>query len=326
MALSNMEVFINNATDLVQEKIGQQIDKFNAASNGTILLSADGFSGDFFQRSFYNTLSAAGRRVDRYATNNAVSATALSQAKGSDVKVAGGFGPVLFEPSQMSWIKSNEVEALRVISNSMMEYIMQDQLNTSIAALVGAISNQSTATNDVSAGTGVAGAVTQANLNTTDALFGDSSQNLAGRFMTGTAYHRLIGEALTNANTLFQAGNITVVNILNKPVIVTDAPSLRAAGTPNLQKVLNLASGAIRVGNTSDLITNVQTTNGKERIETTMQGDYSFTLSMLGYTWDETNGGKSPLDAEIATGTNWDLIVNDIKHSAGTILIADEAK
>lgn len=326
MALSNMQVFIDNARELVVEKLGQQIDKFNQASNGTILLSADGFSGDFFQRSFYNTLSAAGRRVDRYAANGAVAATNLSQSKGSDVKVAGGFGPVLFEPSQLTWIKTNEIEALRVISNSMMEYIMQDQLNTSIAALVAAISNQASATNNVSAGAGVLGGVTQSNLNTTDAKFGDASMNLVGRFMTGTAYHRLIGEAITNANTLFQAGNITIVNILNKPVIVTDAPALREAGTPNLQKVLNLASGAIKVGNTSDLITNVQTTNGKERIETTMQGDYSFTLSMLGYSWDETNGGKSPLDAEIATGTNWDLIVNDIKHSAGTILIADEAK
>lgn len=322
MALSNMQVFIDNARELVVEKLGQQIDKFNQASNGTILLSADGFSGDFFQRSFYNTLSAAGRRVDRYATNNAVSATNLSQSKGSDVKVAGGFGPVLFEPSQLTWIKTNEIEALRVISNSMMEYIMQDQLNTSIAALVAAISNQAAATNDVSASAGLS----QAGLNSTDAKFGDSSQNLVARFMTGTAYHKLINEALTNANTLFQAGNITVVNILGKPVIVTDAPALREAGTPNKQKVLSLATGAIKVGNTTDLITNVETTNGKERIETTMQGDYSFTLSMLGYGWDETNGGKSPLDAEIATGSNWDLMVNDIKHSAGTIFIADEAQ
>jgi len=322
MALVNMEVFIDNARELVVEKLGQQIDKFNAASNGTIMLSADGFSGDFFQKSFYNTLQTAGRRVDRYAANSAVATTALSQDKYSAVKVAGGFGPVGIEPSQMSWIQSNEIEALNVFSNSMMEYIMSDQLNTSIAALVGAISNQASATNDISATAGLS----QSALNSTDAKFGDASMNLQARFMTGTAYHKLIGEAITNTNQLFQAGNITIVNILNKPVIVTDSPALREAGTPDKQKVLNLASGAIKVGNTSDLITNVDTTNGKQRIETTMQGDYSFTLEMLGYGWDETNGGKSPLDAELATGTNWDLFVNDIKHSAGTILIADEAK
>lgn len=322
MALVNMQVFIDNARELTVEKLGQQIDKFNQASNGTILLSSEGFSGDFFQTSFYNTLQSAGRRVDRYASNNAVATTALSQDKYSDVKVAGGFGPVGIEPSQMTWINTNEIEALNVFSTSMMEYIMADQLNTSLLALTGAISNQANATNDVSASAGLS----QSALNSTDALFGDSSMNLQARFMTGTAYHKLIGEAITNSNQLFQAGNITIVNILNKPVIVTDSPALREAGTPNKQKVLSLANGALRVGGTSDLITNVETTNGKERIETTMQGDYSFTMSMKGYGWDEANGGKSPIDSEIGTGTNWDLFVNDIKHSAGTILIADEAQ
>lgn len=322
MALVNMQVFIDNARELTVEKLGQQIDKFNQASNGAVQLSADGFSGDFFQRSFYNTLTSAGRRVDRYATNAAVSATALSQSKYSDVKVGGGFGPVIIEPAQMTWINSSEVEALRVFSNSMSEYIMADQLNTALLSLVGAISNQAAATLDDSANTGV----NQSNLNKTDALFGDSSQNLVARFMTGTAYHKLIGDAITNTNNIFQAGNIRIVDILGKAIIVTDAPALRAAGTPDKQKVLSLATGAIKVGNTSDLVTNVSTLNGKERIETTMQGDYTFTLSMLGYGWDETNGGKSPIDSELGTGTNWDLFVNDIKHSAGTIFIGDEAK
>ena len=49
-------------------------------------------------------------------------------------------------------------------------------------------------------------------------------------------------------------------------------------------------------------------------------------MKMLGYSWDVANGGKSPTDAEIATGTNWDLYVTDVKNSAGVITIGDEAK
>ena len=123
MALINMQVFIDNARELVFEKLGQQIEKFNAASNNTLQLTSDGFSGDFFERSFYNSLTASRRRVDRYATNANVSATALSQSKAVEVKVAGGFGPIVFEPSQMAWINSNPAEALNVISNSMVEAI-----------------------------------------------------------------------------------------------------------------------------------------------------------------------------------------------------------
>lgn len=322
MALTNMQVFIDNARELVVEKLGQQIALFNAASNNTINLSADGFSGDFFERSFYNSLVSSKRRVDRYASNADVSATALAQSKAVEVKVAGGFGPIIFEPSQMAWINSNPAEALNVISNSMSEAILSDQVNTAIAALVAAISNQATATNDVSATLGVS----QVALNNTDAKFGDSSQMLICRVMRGATYHKLIGQNLTNAENLFKSGDVTVVNILGKPIVVTDAPALRVTGTPNKEIILTLASGAITIGGTSDLITNVATTNGKERIETTFQGDYTFTMKMLGYSWDTANGGKSPTDAELATGTNWDLFVTDIKHSAGVVLIGDESK
>ena len=317
MALTNMQVFVDNARELVFEKLGQQIEKFNAASNNTLQLSSDGFSGDFFERSFYNSLAASRRRVDRYAANGNVSATALAQSKAVEVKVAGGFGPIIFEPSQMAWISSNPAEALNVISNSMTEAILQDQINSAIAALVAAISNQAAAKIDVSGSS----AVTQIALNNTDAKFGDSSSLLVARIMRGATYHKLIGQNLVNASTLFNSGNVTVVDVLGKPVVVTDAPSLYVAGTPNKEIVLTLVSGAIVIGGTSDLITNVATTNGKERIETTFQGDYTFTMKMLGYSWDTANGGKSPTDAEIATGTNWDLFVTDIKHSAGVITI-----
>jgi len=90
--------------------------------------------------------------------------------------------------------------------------------------------------------------------------------------------------------------------------------------------VLTLVSGAITIGGTSDLITNVETSNGKERIETTVQADYSFTMTMLGYSWDVTNGGKSPSDADLKTGSNWTLIMNDIKHTAGVVCIGDASK
>ena len=321
MAQVNMVVFIDNARTLVFEKLGQQIEKFNAASNNTMQLSSTGFSGDFFEKSFYNSLVGSQRRVDRYAANAAVSAVELAQSKAVDVKVAGGFGPIRFEPSQMAWINSNEAEALNVISQSMVEAIMQDQINSAVAALVAAISNVALTTNDVSATAGI----TQVALNATDALFGDSSARLSARVMRGATYHKLIGQNLANAETLFNAGDVTVVDILGKPVVVTDAPALRVAGTPNKEIVLTLVTSAITIGGTSDLITNVDTSNGKERIETTFQADYTFTMEMLGYSWDVTNGGKSPTDADIATGSNWDSFVSDVKNSAGVVTIGDEA-
>ena len=322
MALSNMQVFNQYLMDATAETLGQQIDKFNAASNGAVVLTSMNFEGDFFERSFYSALHSAKRRVDRYAANGSVSSTPLAQLRESAVKVAGGFGPISFEPAQMTWIRKNEAEAIAVISAQLSGAMMQDQLNAAIAALVAAISNQAAATNDASATLGISYSA----MNNSHALFGDSSMALVAQVMNGTAYHKLVGQNLTSTPQLFQAQNVTVVDILGKPVIVTDAPALYAAGTPNKLKVLSLASGAATVMDGSDVVTNIVTSNGNARIETTMQADYSFGLALKGYTWDVTNGGKSPTDAELATGSNWDKVATDIKHTAGVITIGDASK
>lgn len=322
MSLTNMKVFNQYLMDATAETLGQQIQKFNQASNGAIVLTSMAFEGDFFQRSFYAALHTAQRRVDRYAAQSSAAATALSQLQENSVKVAGGFGPIVFEPGQMTWIQKNEAEAIAVISGQLAEAIVADQLNSGIAAGVAAISNVAGATNDVSATAGISYAA----LNTAHALFGDSSMALVAQVMNGATYHKLIGANLTNTPQLFQAQNVLVVDILGKAVVVTDAPALYEAGTPNKQKVLSLASGGITVMDGSDVITNIDTRNGQTRIETTMQADYTFGLGLKGYAWDTASGGKSPTDAELATGANWDKVVTDIKHTAGVITIGDAAK
>lgn len=322
MSLSQMQVFNKYIMPAIIETLGQQIQKFNAASGGAIMLSTGGWEGDFLQESFYAAIHSARRRVDRYASNGNATPTDLTQLKHSSVKVAGGFGPIRFEPGQMTWLNKPTAEGIEVASRNFAEALLQDQLNSAIAASVAAISNQAAATNDVSATAGL----TYSALNDAHAKFGDSSSLIVANVMTGQVYHKLIGQNLANAQQLFQYGAVTVVDILGKTVVVTDAPALYATGTPNLQKVLGLVAGAATVTDAGDVITNIDTTNGKERIETTMQVDYTFGLGLKGYTWDEVNGGKSPTDAELATGTNWDKVAADIKHTAGVIAIGDASK
>ena len=322
MALSNMKVFNEYLKRTTIETLAQDVEKFNASSAGAIRLTTQGIDGDFLQESFWAGLHGAQRRVDRYAANGNQASTPLAQKQYDSVKIAGGFGPILWEPSQLSWIQKNPEEALEVISRNLSEAIMSDQLNTAISALAAAIGNQPTATNDVSATVGV----TYVAINNAHALFGDASQRLVAQVMTGAMYHKLVGQNLANAERLFQFSGVQVVDILGKAVIITDAPALYEAGTPNKQKVLSLADGAAVVMDGSDLITNIETSNGKERIETTMQADYTFGLGLKGYTWDTANGGKSPTNAELSTGTNWDLVANSIKASAGVLTIGDAAQ
>ena len=322
MSLSQMQVFNDFIMPATIETLGQMVEKFNGASNGAIRLTTEGFTGDFLQESFFAAIHSAQRRVDRYAAQGVAAATDLTQLKHSTVKVAGGFGPIRYEPSQMTWLEKPTTEGIEVASRNFAEALMKDQLNTAIAALVAAISAQASATNDVSATAGI----NYGTMNGAHAKFGDRSGDLVAQIMTGAVYHKLIGANLTNAPQLFQAQGVRVVDILGKAVIVTDAPGLYLAGTPNKDFVLSLAPDAAIVSDGADLISNIETKNGQTRIETTMQVDYTFGLGLKGYTWDETNGGKSPTDAELATGSNWDKVASDIKHTAGVITIGDVAK
>lgn len=107
----------------------------------------------------------------------------------------------------------------------------------------------------------------------------------------------------------------------------TDATALYTAavvGPPAVsakRRVLSLTAGAATVHDTRNLVTNIDTSNGKERIETTFQIDYEFGVGLRGHAWDTANGGASPSDAALGTGSNWDKVATSIKHAAGVMSV-----
>lgn len=319
MSLSNMVVFNQYVQSATIEMLAQKVEQFNAASRNAIRLTTQGFDGDFLQESFWQSIHSAQRRVDRYAANGSVSPTALAQLQHNTVKVAGGFGPILFEPAQLTWVQKPTAEGIAVISENLAEAMLRDMLNTGIAAAVAAIEAQGSATT-YDSGTGP---ITYRDLNNAHAKFGDHSSDIICNVMDGATFHGLIDQNLANAERLFFAQGVLVVDILGRVVVVTDAPALRETGTGADAKALGLVTDAIMVHDAGDLITNVETTNGNARIETTFQADYTFGLGLKGYAWDVGNGGKSPTDVELATGSNWDKIATSIKHTAGVLALAN---
>ena len=321
MSLANMQVYNEEIIGNTVELLGQKIDMFNEASGGTVVLNSNAFRGNFDKTSFFNQIATAQRRVNRAGANAAQAATALSQGEMVGVKVAGGFGPVLFEPSQMTYLLQNPGEAITAIAEGFADALLADQLNTAVGCASAAVGNIAALVNDVSA----SGGVTQGALNNSHRKFGDMSSLLAADIMRGDVYHRLIDEAITNANRLFLSTNVQVVNILGKIVVISDIPELFVSGAATKDKVLSVTAGGIIVDNSSDIVSNLETSNGKERIETTWQADYTFGVKLKGYAWDVTNGGASPNNAALFTGGNWDKAVTDNKHTLGTLCIGDAA-
>ena len=323
MALSNMKVYEDEIYTTAIELLGEKLGLFNAASGNTIVLDAKSWRGSYTKETFYQQIATSQRRVDRTIANASQASTTLSMGETGGVKVAGGFGPVIFEPSQMSWLQRDPEEAIMVIAEGFADALLADQLNTAVGCAVAAVGNQPALVNDVSALTSGAGALTSKVLNGSHFKFGDANGMLRADIMHSAGNEVLINNALDNGERLFESSNVTVVSILGKLLIVADIPSLFVSGTPNKIKVLSLTAGGIIVDNATDIITNMETTNGNKRIETTWQADYTFGIRLKGYKWDESNGGASPDDTDLFTGTNWDLAMTDVKHTLGTLAIAD---
>tara|TARA_R110002012_G_scaffold84538_1_gene211397 strand:- start:348 stop:1319 length:972 start_codon:yes stop_codon:yes gene_type:complete len=320
MALTDMKVFNTQLQTAIVKKLNQKANLFNSMSDNALALVNEAMMGDFKEEAVWENVSNALRDVDAYAAQSSITAIGLSQSQINSVKTMKGFGPITWEPNQLTWIGKDAGEALSVISESLSMAIMQDQINKAIGCLVAAIGNEASASLDVSAVAGDEGAVSQLNLNRTHALFGDSSSNLIVQIMTGATSHKLYGQALNNGAQLFSEGTVRVIDILGKKSIITDSPAL-TAGTK--ERVLTLSPMAGVIASNGDFRSSIVEGAGQTRLDTTYQAEYTENVSIKGYSWDTSV--KSPVKAELETGANWSLEL-PLKQSAGVLLIADPAK
>lgn len=317
MAMSNMVVFDDTVQRTITEVITQQVQLFNAASNGTITLTTKRNSGDFRKMSSFAALSGLIRRRDVYASG-AVSPVALAMLQEASVKIATGTPPIAFNPSQFTWIQESPELAGVVIGEQVAVGQFQDMLNTGLKAARAAFVNVGS---DVNYNVTSNGTLTLNALNRGAQKFGDRAQNVRAWAMHSTPLHDLYDASLTNTAQLFRFGDVAIrEDGFGRRFIVTDSPSLYGAVTsPDVTDyyTLGLVENAIVVEDNGDFFSNLETSNGDENITRTWQGEWTYNLGLKGYTWDTTAGGKSPTDTEIGTGTNWDKTASSIKDTAG---------
>lgn len=322
MALSDLAVYSEYAYSSFTEVLQQQIDLFNAASGGTIQLSSAAHQGDFSDVAFFAKIAGGTvRRRNAYGSGT-VSEKALAHLVDTMVKVAAGTPPIRIDPSQFLWIQQNPEIAGVVLGQQLAVDTLADMLNLSIGALVAALSNVGAAVvHDVTGETSPADKMSFLNQTGAAAQYGDASNRISAWIMHSKPMHDLYANALTNAERLFTYGN---VNVLRDPfgrlMIMTDSTNLVTAGSPNVYNTLGLVPGAINLQQNNDFIANEETKNGGENIIRTYQAEWSYELGLMGFSWDKANGGKSPNDAALLLGTNWDRIATSEKDLAGVLL------
>ena len=320
MALSDMQVFSDFVYSSATETVRQQIDLFNAASQNTIVLRTGANVGDYANQISYQLINGLVRRRNAYGSGS-ISNVPLKQHTHIGVKVAGGTVEVLFEPQQFTWIQRNPEESGVVIGEQLARGMLQDQVNTAILSLKAAFNNNAAVKHDATAGKLNLKALTRA-----AGLFGDRMGDIRAWVIHSKPMTDLFENALTNSEDLFRFETVRIVQDgFGRVFVMTDAPPLyddnsTSSTGDDTYFTLGLATTAAEIEDNADLYTHLEERNGEENIIRSWQAEWTYNLGLKGYAWDKTNGGNSPSDTALGTGSNWDQLAADIKDTAGVLI------
>ena len=319
---TNFKIYNEFVHSGIVETLTQASALFNAASKGAIKLTSVSRRGDFEYESFFgDTANLVTRRVNvGSAALAAVTDLALAQKEMVGVKLNRKIGPVAntidsFKKIQHGPFDENALDfAIGVQAAKAMQV---EQLNTSLlaarAALVAQAANLYTVPSNGILGTqGLVSGLGK---------YGDAADRIVVWVMHSKAYYDLVaGQIAANIDGLsnFNVATGTPVT-LNRPVIITDSPSL-IAGSPNDYYTLGLTAGAIEVEDSEQTTIARDIVTGLENLVVRMQGEYAYNLKLKGFTWDVANGLANPTNSAIGTATNWDPVMNSFKDFAGVVI------
>lgn len=317
MGLSDFEVFTEFTYTAATEVLRQQIDLFNAATAGAIVLRAAANVGDYTDSAFYAKVADLVRRRNVYGVGT-VTEKELAMLTETSVKVAAGTPPVRVDPAWWTWIQRNPEEGGVIYGKQLAVDMMADMLNTAIMAAVAALSGQASNIWDGSAST-----ADFSDLLTGASKMGDASQAIRVWITHSKVMFDIWGVALANGASLFTFGTINVrQDGFGRPIVITDSPSLvNLTPNPDIYRSIGLVSGGVLVEQNNDFDQNVETSNGNENIKRTIQSEWTYNLSVKGFAWDKASGGHSPNDAAIASTANWDKVVTSQKDLAGVLVL-----
>ena len=325
MALSDLAVYSEYAYSAMTEVLDQQIDLFNEASAGTIILRPAAHQGDFSDEAFFQKITGGlVRRRNAYGSG-AIATKNLKQIVDTSVKVAAGTPEVRLDPGQFKWIQMNPEVAGAAMGQQLAVDTLADMLNTALGVSVAALSQTAAIVNDVTGLPNGGDQPSYINLTNTAGKFGDRAQAIQAWVMHSNSLTKLHVNALQNAERLFFYGTVNVQrDAFGRLFVISDSPSLKwSVTTPSVDSgyyTLGLQPGAIYVGQNNDFTAGEQTKTGDENLIHTYQAEWSYQLGIMGYSSDKSNGGKSPTDAALMTATNWDKYATSDKDAAGVLM------
>lgn len=319
---SDLKVYNPQVRSAYAERVAKAINAFIEKAKAAFVIEDATVPGDFIKSSFWKLPSGLVSRRITTGTGSDSDATPITVAQGENVEIRlsrkigpveitrDGLRKILATPEEFSmWIGEMSAEAT-------LEAMIADGLKSAAAALSRSpyLADRSGLGSPTMSRAGLAAGL---------ALMGDRAGDVVCWVMHSKPYWDLVAQDMdpaTSSDALMS--NVALYGgspaTLGRPVVVLDDASLVIDTTVDKYLTLGLTADAIHLTADKQLAEPlVEDVGGKENIRTRIQGERDWFLALKGFAWDETNGGKNPTDAALATATNWDAVSTSAKDRAG---------
>lgn len=309
------------------ETIMQNVDAFNAASQGALVLRTRELLGNYEKEAFFDEIVAAAITRRDLTSTSAATATKLTQDEFIGVKLNRRNGPFEVTLDSFRKIGGGTAEEIsqrfsRVIGVQTARALPQEILARALAAIEAKLDATTALEEDDTAGT-----ITTEGLADAMSRFGDAAGDIVLMVMHSKVYWNLVKDQITDA--VYRANGVMVMNgvpaTLGKPVLVTDSTSLVetngvSTGIDAYSTLLLPAAAAVIDMSEAPIAALEGPLTGNENLYYRWQAEYAYNLRLRGCQWDVTNGGANPTNSAVATATNWDTVVASNKLLPGVLL------
>lgn len=311
LSVFNQKV-VSTTTALVQE----QINVFNAASNGALVLGSGQVIADFVEQISLGLIANLVTERNPYApAGTDALLKVLAEQLTNNVNLYGKVGPFVITTGIMEKINRDAATISATIAAQAAQGVIQQYLKSAVGALAAAIGSNSKAVHTqparVNPNAGGANVLMLMDFPLAAGKFGDAAGMINTWVMDGATWANFTAyQVIPNVEQLFNIGNINVMSDgLGRRFLVTDALS----GTAGVQNsVLGLVPAAAVV-TTTGLNMEAGTRLGGENIEKLLQGEFSYNLALKGYrlkkTYTDKLDGKTPTkQADMLKASNWETV------------------
>lgn len=288
------------------ERLQDNLDIFNKASNGAIILKDELIAGDFKKDAFYKVGGAIEHR--NVNSDGKITGKKIAMGEQVGVKVPFKYGP--YEATEEAFKRrgANTEEFSVLVGQDYADALIAGYWKYATAALHGAIGGNSDMLVNAQLAQHGKKVLTKGMR-----TFGDKFGRLSLWVMDSASYFDIVDDAI--ATKLYQEADTVIYGglpgTMGIPVLVTDQAKK--------DTIYGLQAGAITITNSQVPAFRAYQINDQENLGIGVRAEGVFNLNVLGYSYKTTAGANPNLETLGATA-NWEKWASSNKNTAGVIL------